>query len=83
MIGDWEKPTVRLPGSGGAADIMANSGEIFVIIRRHQDHASFPAELDFITSPSPVAAAESGDGIQAAGTRRERRHHTTGRPAAG
>ncbi|HLR44802.1 MAG TPA: CoA-transferase [Brevibacterium sp.] len=66
VIGDWEKPAVRLPGSGGAADIMANSGEIFVIIRRH-DHASFPAEVDFVTSPSPVAAAESGDGIQPQG----------------
>lgn len=62
FIGDWKKPTVRLPGSGGAADIMANAGEIFVIIRRH-DHASFPERLDFVTSASPVAARESGEGI--------------------
>ncbi|GAA2096683.1 MULTISPECIES: CoA-transferase subunit beta [Brevibacterium] len=66
VIGDWEKPTVRLPGSGGATDIMANAGEVFVIIRRH-DHASFPAQLDFVTSPSPVAARASGRGIMPQG----------------
>ncbi|GAA2007783.1 CoA-transferase subunit beta [Brevibacterium samyangense] len=66
VIGDWEKPQVRLPGSGGATDIMANAGEIFVIIRRH-DHSSFPAALDFVTSPSPVRAREAGVGIQPQG----------------
>lgn len=66
LIGDWDRPTVRLPGSGGASDIMSNAGEVFVIIRRH-DHASFPAQLDFVTSPSPVAARESGKGIQPQG----------------
>lgn len=66
VIGDWEKPTVRLPGSGGASDIMGNAGEIFVVMRRH-DPDAFPAALDFITSPSPVAARESGKGIQPAG----------------
>ena len=82
VIGDWEKPTVRLPGSGGAADIMANSGEIFVIIRRH-DHASFPAELDL----HRICLTRRGGGVRrrhpAAGARRERGHHTAGRPAAG
>lgn len=66
VIGDWEKPQVRLPGSGGATDIMANAGEIFVIIRRH-DHSSFPAALDFVTAPSPVRAREAGVGIQPQG----------------
>lgn len=66
VIGDWDAPTVRLPGSGGATDIMANAGEIFVIVRRH-DHSAFPEQLDFVTSPSPVAARESGVGIPPAG----------------
>ncbi|WP_349829179.1 CoA-transferase subunit beta [Brevibacterium litoralis] len=66
VIGDWEKPMVRLPGSGGASDIMGNAGEVFVVMRRH-DPDSFPAALDFVTSPSPVAARESGVGIQPAG----------------
>jgi glutaconate CoA-transferase subunit B len=58
FIGDRSSPDVRLPGSGGAADIMANAGEIFVIMRRH-DVDSFPAALDYVTSPSPVAAEAS------------------------
>lgn len=66
VIGDWDRPKVRLPGSGGATDIMANAGEVFVIIRRH-DHSSFPEALDFTTSPSPVAARAAGQGIQPAG----------------
>ncbi|WP_231444830.1 CoA-transferase subunit beta [Brevibacterium zhoupengii] len=66
VIGDWESPKVRLPGSGGAADIMANAGEVFVILRRH-DPAAMPPELDFVTSASPVRAAEHPDFIQPRG----------------
>lgn len=55
LIGDWRRPTVRLPGSGGAADIMPNAGECIVVLRRH-DTGALPAELDFCTSPSPVRA---------------------------
>jgi glutaconate CoA-transferase subunit B len=66
IIGDWDKPTVRLPGAGGAVEIMPNAGEIFVVMRRH-DPSAFPAELDFCTSPSPVRAREAGDGIMPRG----------------
>jgi glutaconate CoA-transferase subunit B len=55
FIGDWDKPTVRLPGSGGAAEIMPNAGECIVVLRRH-DPGALPAQLDFCTSPSPVRA---------------------------
>lgn len=55
FIGDWDRPKVRLPGSGGAAEIMANAAECFVVLRRH-DPGALPAELDFCTSPSPVRA---------------------------
>lgn len=57
FIGDWRKPTVRLPGSGGATEIMPNAGECFVVLRRH-DPGALPARLDFCTSPSPVKARE-------------------------
>ncbi|MGH3518702.1 MAG: CoA-transferase subunit beta [Haloechinothrix sp.] len=57
FIGPWDKPTVRLPGAGGAAEIMPNAGEIIVVLRRH-DPGSLPAELDFCTSPSPVRARQ-------------------------
>jgi glutaconate CoA-transferase, subunit B len=66
FIGDWDKPTVRLPGAGGAVEIMPNAGEVFVVMRRH-DLSSFPGALDFCTSPSPVRARESGRGIMPRG----------------
>ncbi|MGH3349590.1 MAG: CoA-transferase subunit beta [Nocardioides sp.] len=55
FIGDWDKPAVRLPGAGGAAEIMPNAGECIVVLRRH-DPGALPAQLDFCTSPSPVRA---------------------------
>lgn len=57
FIGEWDKPAVRLPGAGGAAEIMPNAGECIVVLRRH-DPGALPAELDFCTSPSPVRAHE-------------------------
>lgn len=59
LIGDdWSRPQVRLPGSGGAADIMPNAGECVVVLRRH-DPGALPDELDFCTSPSPVRARDA------------------------
>lgn len=55
FIGDWDAPTVRLPGAGGAADIMPNAGECIVVLRRH-DPGALPEALDFCTSPSPARA---------------------------
>lgn len=57
FIGDWMEPTVRLPGAGGAAEIMPNAGENIVVLRRHDANA-LPAQLDFCTSPSPVRVRE-------------------------
>ncbi|MEV6227635.1 CoA-transferase [Saccharopolyspora shandongensis] len=59
VIGDWHAPKVRLPGSGGAMEVMANSGEVFVVMRRH-DPRSFMSELDFCTSPGPDRALRDG-----------------------
>ncbi|MGW7517403.1 CoA-transferase subunit beta [Streptomyces sp. NPDC054796] len=59
VIGDWHSPTVRLPGSGGANEVMANSREVFVVMRRH-DPRSFTERLDFCTSPGPDRALEDG-----------------------
>lgn len=66
FIGDWKRPRVRLPGAGGALEIMQNAREVFVILRRH-DVAAFPAELDFCTSPSPAVAAFDPLGIPPVG----------------
>lgn len=59
VIGDWDNPKVRLPGSGGAAEVMANSKEVYVVMRRHEAR-SFVAELDFCTSPGPDRAIAAG-----------------------
>ncbi|MBP1327318.1 glutaconate CoA-transferase subunit B [Leucobacter exalbidus] len=66
VIGDWEKPQVRLPGAGGALEIMQNAKEVFIIMRRH-DRESLPEELDFCTSPSPVRAALDHKGMPPSG----------------
>jgi glutaconate CoA-transferase subunit B len=49
VIGDYAKPKVRLPGSGGACEIAINAREVFVIVR--QARRSFVERLDFRTSP--------------------------------
>jgi glutaconate CoA-transferase, subunit B len=59
VIGDWSRPKVRLPGSGGAAEVMANSKEVYVVMRRHEAR-SLVEELDFCTSPGPDRALAAG-----------------------
>lgn len=49
VIGDWQQPKVRLPGSGGACEIAINAQRIFIIMRLKQ--RAFVEKLDFITSP--------------------------------
>ena len=49
LIGDWEHPTVRLPGSGGGADI-ASLARRLAIILPHKRHR-LRERVDFITSP--------------------------------
>ncbi len=63
IIGDWAAPRARLPGSGGAVEVMANAGEIFVVMRRHTAQ-TFVEELDFCTSPSPRRARGADGGVQ-------------------
>jgi glutaconate CoA-transferase subunit B len=49
VIGSYERPTVRLPGSGGAAEIATHAKRTLVINRL--DARAFPADVDFVTSP--------------------------------
>jgi glutaconate CoA-transferase subunit B len=49
VIGDWEHPKVRLPGSGGACEIAINAQRIFVIMRLKS--RAFVERLHFLTSP--------------------------------
>jgi len=49
VIGDWLKPKVRLPGSGGANDI--GSWAVRTIIIMKQERRRFVKKVDFITTP--------------------------------
>ena len=49
VVGDYARPTVRLPGSGGAAEIAIHARRTVVISRL--DRRAFPETVDFITSP--------------------------------
>jgi glutaconate CoA-transferase, subunit B len=55
--GDYWKPTVRLPGTGGANDIISLCRE--VIILTVHERRRFVPRVDFITSPGYVAGGES------------------------
>jgi glutaconate CoA-transferase subunit B len=48
VIGDYARPTVRLPGAGGAPEIALGVRDVFVIMR-HSTRA-FVEQLDFTTS---------------------------------
>ena len=49
VIGDYARPKVRLPGSGGACEIAILAKRVFVIAP--QSRRSFPERVDFVTSP--------------------------------
>jgi glutaconate CoA-transferase subunit B len=48
VIGDYEHPTTRLPGAGGAPEIAAGCGEV-VVIAPHTPR-TFVERLDFVTT---------------------------------
>jgi len=49
IIGSYDKPKVRLPGSGGGNDIISTCTK--VIIATHHEKRRFVEKVDFITSP--------------------------------
>jgi len=49
VIGDYEKPKVRLPGSGGANDVGSLCNKTIIIMR--QDKNRFVKKIDFLTTP--------------------------------
>lgn len=56
VIGPYDRPTVRLPGGGGAPEIATSSGEVYVVMP--QTRRSFVPRLDFTTS---LGHGEGGD----------------------
>jgi glutaconate CoA-transferase subunit B len=62
VIGQYEHPTTRLPGSGGACEIAINAREVFVIVR--QTKRSFVERLDFRTSAGNLGGAAHAERIR-------------------
>jgi glutaconate CoA-transferase subunit B len=57
VIGSYEHPKVRLPGSGGACEIAINAQKIYIIMRLGP--RSFVEKLDFTTSPGHLDGGDA------------------------
>jgi glutaconate CoA-transferase subunit B len=57
VIGSIERPRVRLPGSGGANDIISLCNEV-LIVTQHEPRR-FVERVDFITSPGYLSGGDS------------------------
>ena len=62
VIGDYDAPATRLPGSGGACEIAINAREVFVIMR--QSKRSFVEKIDFRTSAGNLGGAADSERIR-------------------
>lgn len=62
VIGDYEHPKVRFPGSGGACEIAINARRVFILMP--QKKRAFVEKPQFVTSPghNPDRAAEEARG---------------------
>ncbi len=56
-VGDFTKPQVKLPGSGGAADIAAMSKRLLVII--NHEKRRLVEKVDYVTSPGYLSGGEA------------------------
>jgi glutaconate CoA-transferase subunit B len=64
VIGPYDHPRVRLPGAGGAPEIAAHAGEVFLVLS--QSRRTFVEKLDFVTS---AGFLDGGDARERAGLR--------------
>ena len=77
VIGEYDEPAVRLPGSGGAPEIAASCREVIVVMRHRQ--RAFVEQVDFVTSvghgsgPGRPGAARPARGRPGPGDHRSRR----------
>ncbi|HEY5400510.1 MAG TPA: CoA-transferase [Trebonia sp.] len=63
--GSYARPEHRLPGSGGAIEVMGHAREVFVVMRRHTPQ-TLVDRPDFVTSPAPSSVSgrqASGRGV--------------------
>jgi glutaconate CoA-transferase subunit B len=57
VVGAYDAPKVRLPGSGGACEIAIHAKRVVVICP--QNRRAFPERVDFLTSPGFVDGLEA------------------------
>jgi len=57
VIGSYQRPTVRLPGSGGANDIISLCRNVMVVTMHEKRR--FVPKVDFVTSPGFLAGGEA------------------------
>ena len=69
VIGPYERPKVRLPGSGGAAEIAIHARRTLIVSKLSP--RAFPERVDFVTSPGQRVNGRSrkelGGGLPGAG----------------
>jgi glutaconate CoA-transferase subunit B len=61
VIGDWNHPMARLPGSGGANDVGSFCWRTIYLMRQ-QSPRTFVKKLDFVTTPGYLTGLPSGTG---------------------
>jgi len=66
VIGDYDKPKIRLPGGGGAPEIASSSQKVFITMK--QARRGFVDKIDFFTS---FGHGEGGDHRQRIGIKTE------------
>src|ERR1700674_915340 len=57
VIGDYRKPSVRLPGAGGAPEIATSAKEVLITLR--QNKRAFVEKVDFVTSAGHLDGGEA------------------------
>jgi glutaconate CoA-transferase subunit B len=57
VIGPYDAPVARLPGSGGANDVGSSCHRTIIIMR--QDRRKFVEKVDFITTPGYLSGGDS------------------------
>jgi glutaconate CoA-transferase subunit B len=65
VIGDYRKPKVRLPGSGGACEIALLARRVLIVMS--QKKRSFPERVDFVTSPGFLRGGAEREGLAVPG----------------
>ncbi len=65
VVGSYERPAVRLPGSGGACEIALHARRVLIVTP--QSRRAFPERVDFVTSPGHLPGGGRVAGASGAG----------------